>query len=103
MPYPNFPLGGAGARPMFFSTFDPGYMQGAIDVFTAPRSGAGGGAMYNMALGGVGGYPQEKFLVGEGFFYNGGNRGRTFPTMWGAWKGPRPIMWTSYAGGQVPL
>jgi hypothetical protein len=94
MPYPQFPSGGVSDKPLWFSTFDPTFMAQAIGVFTAS---GGGGAIYNP----FGGTPPGFWVPGFVMFENAGNIALAAPVVWGGWKGPRPVMWLTDAGGWV--
>ena len=98
--YPEFPTGGAADRPMWFSSFDPRYMQFALDVFCDQTLlTSGGGHLYNSNAA----QPPSSWVPSWPMYQNAGNFvNRTAPIVWAGTLGPRRVMWLTYAGGQVP-
>lgn len=104
MPYPSFPAGGVGARPLFFSTFDPSHMGQALNVFANPSDHAAGAAsMYNTnqfdpPAGSVPSGWNPRFAM----FGNSGMTARTSPILWAQRFGLSRAFLITYAGGEVP-
>jgi hypothetical protein len=87
---------------MWFSTFDPAFRAFATSVFCNVAAPAAGGAVIYNAFS-IGTPPTvPHWTPGFVMFENAGNTARTNAVVWGGWAGPRPVMWLSYAGGEVP-
>jgi hypothetical protein len=100
MVYPVFPTGGAGDRPMWFSTFDPRYMLGALNVLrdNSAAGAYGGGAIYNTNNAD----PPALWKPSFPMFMNAGLTTRTSPVVWAHILGPKRAFLLTYAGGQIP-
>jgi hypothetical protein len=100
MSYPQFPTGGNLDRPLWYSTFDPRYMQGALNVFCDPQAvGAfGGGAIYNTNAAD----PPSLWNPRYAMTSNAGNHNYTSPILWAQILGPKRAILVTYAGGQQP-
>lgn len=100
MVYPLFPNGGGATRPLWFSTFDPTYMRGAVNVFCDETAGGayGGGAIYNTN----GADPPAFWNPRYAMTSNAGLHLVTSPVVWAQVLGPKRAVLVTYAGGQTP-
>lgn len=100
MVYPTFPTGGVNDTPLWFSTFDPRYMQGALDVFCDETAGGafGGGALYNTNAAD----PPAQWNPRYAMTSNAGLHTKTSPVVWALLFGPKRGILVTYAGGQTP-
>ena len=102
--YPSFPAGGAAARPLFFSTFDPTFRLGAIAVMADDSlHKAGPAALYNLnafdpPTGGTPAGWNPRFAM----YGNAGMWARTSPILWAQRWGLSRAFLITYAGGQIP-
>jgi hypothetical protein len=100
MVYPAFPFGGVGARPVFFSTFDPAYMKQANDVLANNTlQTAGPAAIYNGSAAQPPSYWTPAYVM---FGYNFGRFVKTGPFLWAQRWGLSRAFYVTYAGGMDP-